>query len=197
MEGGLLLAASVLPFLPAVVLVYRYAFGRLTADPVREMLLRTGRYALLWLVLSLACTPVATLARFPVIARIRRPLGLHAFLYAGLHLLTFAGLDYGFNARWIVAELVQKRLIQVGLAAFLTLVPLALTSSRAWIARLGENWKRLHSLVYVTALLAAAHYWLAVKADPRLPLLVAVVVALLLAARIPGARRWLSTLFRK
>jgi sulfoxide reductase heme-binding subunit YedZ len=174
--------------LPLAILAWDYAQNQLTANPIREITIRTGRSAIVLLLLSLACTPIYTLFGFAPVLRLRRPLGLYAFLYAGLHGLTFVGLDYGFDLALIGQELLQKRFVQVGVLAFLILVPLAITSTRGWVARLGKNWKRLHRLVYLAALLAGVHFLWAVKADVRVPLLYGAVLAVLLVARIPAVQ---------
>jgi sulfoxide reductase heme-binding subunit YedZ len=173
---------------PLAVLVWDYALDQLTANPIREITLRTGKTALVLLVLSLACTPVYILFGFKQAIRLRRPLGLYAFLYAGLHGLTFVGLDFGFDLGLIVEEILQRRFVQAGMLAFLLLLPLAITSTRGWIRRLGRNWRRLHRLVYLVALLVVVHFvWLA-KGDIREPLLYGALVALLLVVRIPAVR---------
>jgi sulfoxide reductase heme-binding subunit YedZ len=174
--------------LPLAILAWDYAQNQLTANPIREITLRTGRSAIVLLLLSLACTPIYTLFGFKPVLRLRRPLGLYAFLYAGLHGLTFVGLDYGFDLVLIGQELLQKHFVQVGALAFLILVPLAITSTRGWVARLGKNWKRLHRLVYLAALLAGVHFMWAVKANTRVPLLYGAVLAVLLVARIPAVQ---------
>jgi len=174
--------------LPLVILAWDYAQNQLTANPIREITIRTGRSAIVLLLLSLACTPIYSLSGFQPVRRLRRPLGLYAFLYAGLHGLTFVGLDYGFDLVLIGQELLQKRFVQVGVLAFLILVPLAITSTRGWVARLGKNWKRLHRLVYLAALLAGVHFLWAVKANVRVPLLYGAALAVLLVARIPAVQ---------
>ena len=174
--------------LPLAILAWDYAQNQLTANPIREITIRTGRSAIVLLLLSLACTPIYTLFGFKPVLRLRRPLGLYAFLYAGLHGLTFVGLDYGFDLVLIGQELLQKHFVQVGVLAFLILVPLAITSTRGWVARLGKNWKRLHRLVYLAALLAGVHFMWAVKANTRVPLLYGAVLAVLLVARIPAVQ---------
>jgi len=172
---------------PLVVLVGDYARDQLTVDPIREITLRTGRYALTLLILSLACTPARILFGFKQVMRLRRPLGLYAFLYAGLHGLTFVGLDYGFDLPLIVPAILEKRFVQVGLLAFLALLPLAITSTKGWVKRLGKHWKRLHRLAYLAAVLAVIHFTWVLKAGGRgRPLLYGVVVALLLVFRVPA-----------
>jgi sulfoxide reductase heme-binding subunit YedZ len=185
----LLVLTHVAALMPLALLLWDYATGQLSFNPIREITLRTGRYALFLLVLSLACTPVRILTGWSPVIRLRRPLGLYAFLYAALHLLIFVGLDFGFNLSLIWGELIQRRFIQVGLIAFLILLPLALTSTRYWTRKLGKNWVRLHRLVYIAALLALLHFLWLVKGDIRRPLAYSAVVVLLLAIRTPPVRR--------
>jgi len=113
-------------------------------DPVQEITTRTGRTALILLILSLACTPLNILFGFKQVMRVRRALGLYALLYAGLHFLTFVGLDYGFDFDLMGLGILDQRYVLVGLAAGLLLLLLGITSTRGWQKRLGKNWKRLH-----------------------------------------------------
>jgi sulfoxide reductase heme-binding subunit YedZ len=173
---------------PLALLAWDYAQDQLTANPIREVTLRTGKAALVLLMLSLACTPVSTLFGFRPAIKLRRPLGLYAFLYAGLHGLTFVGLDFGFDLGLILEEIGQRRFVQAGMVTFLLLLPLAVTSTRGWNRRLGKNWRRLHRLVYLAALAAVVHFVWLTKGDVREPLLYGAAVALLLIARIPAVR---------
>jgi len=174
--------------LPFVFLVRDYALNLFLVDPVREITTRTGRMALILLLLSLACTPINTLFGFRRALRVRRALGLYAFMYAGLHFLTFVGLDYGFDLEFLGPAIFDQRYVIVGFAAFLLLLTLALTSTRGWQRRLGRTWKRLHKFAYLAGILAVVHFLWLVK-DPREPLRFAVVLLLLLALRIPRVRR--------
>jgi sulfoxide reductase heme-binding subunit YedZ len=174
--------------LPFVFLVRDYALNLFLVDPVREITTRTGRMALILLLLSLACTPINTLFGFRRALRVRRALGLYAFMYAGLHFLTFVGLDYGFDLEFLGPAIFDQRYVIVGFAAFLLLLTLALTSTRGWQRRLGRTWKRLHKFAYLAGILAVVHFLWLVK-DPREPLRFAAVLLLLLALRIPRVRR--------
>jgi sulfoxide reductase heme-binding subunit YedZ len=178
---------------PLALLIWDYTQGQLTADPIREITLRTGRAALTLLVLSLACTPIYMVSGIKGVLPLRRTLGLYAFLYAGLHFLNFIGLDYGFNFALIQEDLASKYFVLVGLAAFLLLLPLAVTSTRGWQGRLGKNWERLHWMVFPAAVLALTHFTMAVllaaRGDPLRLLLYGLAVALLLIMRLPGARK--------
>ena len=115
-------------WLPLVVLVAQAALDQLGAEPIRAAILRTGKTALVLLVLSLACTPLNTLFGFKPALKVRRALGLYAFLYAALHLTLFVGVDYGFNGRLLVDAMLTKRYTLVGLAAGTILLLLAVTS---------------------------------------------------------------------
>jgi sulfoxide reductase heme-binding subunit YedZ len=177
---------------PLALLLLAWIGGRLGANPIRELTLRTGRVALTFLMLSLACTPARFLTGWATIRRLRKPLGLYAFLYVTLHLLTYVGLDFGFNLAFLWPEVAHQRFIQVGLLAFLLLLPLAITSTRWWRRRLGRNWKRLHRLAYLAAVLSVLHFYWLVKADWRRPLVAAVVLILLLLIRLPPVRKALT-----
>ncbi|MCX6032025.1 MAG: ferric reductase-like transmembrane domain-containing protein [Chloroflexi bacterium] len=149
------------------------------------------------LVLSLACTPVNTLLGFRPALRLRRPLGLYAFLYAALHFLTFTVLDYGLDPVLLREAIFAKRYALVGFAAFLLLAPLAITSTKGWMRRLGKRWRRLHALVYPAALLVIIHYVWLVKSDIRVPLLYGGIVVLLLLARLPWVKKRVAQLGRR
>jgi sulfoxide reductase heme-binding subunit YedZ len=183
--------AHVAALLPLAWLLWAYWQGLFFIDPVKQIMTRTGKTALILLILSLACTPVHVVFGFRQVLRLRRPLGLYAFLYAGLHFLTFAGLDYGFDFGLIRQGILDQRYVLVGFAAGLLLLLLAITSTRKWQKRLGKNWKRLHRLVYLAGILAIVHFLWLVK-DIREPLRYGAVVALLLVVRIPVVRKALS-----
>jgi sulfoxide reductase heme-binding subunit YedZ len=115
-------------------------------------------------------------------------LGLFAFFYAALHLLTYLWLDQGFDGQAIIEDVVKRPYITVGFAAFVLLVPLALTSTRARMRRLGRRWQTLHRAIYAIGILGVLHYLWLVKADLREPLIYALVLAVLLLARLPFGR---------
>jgi sulfoxide reductase heme-binding subunit YedZ len=146
------------------------------------------------LVLALACTPMNTLFHFRPALKARRTFGLYVFFYAFLHVSIFVVLDYGFDLRLMVDTIAEKRYILAGLSAFLIILPLAITSFDWWKKRLGKNWKRLHRLVYLAALLVVLHYTWLVKSDIRVPLLYGLGIVILLVLRIPAVRRKLANL---
>jgi sulfoxide reductase heme-binding subunit YedZ len=181
-------------WIPLLDLILDGLRHNLTANPIQDITFRTGLDALVILVLSLAVTPLNTLLGFKSALKVRRALGLYAFMYVSLHFLTFVGLDYAFDLDLLKEAIFEKRYALVGFAAFLLLLPLAVTSTRGWMARLGRNWRRLHSLVYLAALLAVIHFIWLVKSDIRVPLTYAGIVILLLVFRVPAVRKWLSRL---
>jgi methionine sulfoxide reductase heme-binding subunit len=174
---------------PLALLIWNGLNHNLTANPIQTITFRTGKFALALLVLSLACTPLNTVFGVRMALKWRRPLGLYAFMYAALHFLTFTVLDYGLDPLLLREAIFEKRYALVGFTAFLLLVPLAITSTRGWMKRLGKRWKRLHQLVYIAGLLVIVHYVWLVKADRREPLLWGAAIAILLAFRLPPIRR--------
>jgi sulfoxide reductase heme-binding subunit YedZ len=179
------IAVHIGSLIPLGVLIWSYLNDQLTADPIRATLLRTGKTALILLILSLACTPANRLLGFKSALKVRRALGLYAFLYAAIHFFVFIGLDYGFDLKLLEGALLEKRYALVGLAAFLILLLLAITSTKGWMKRLGQRWEKLHQWVYLAALLVIVHFVWLVKADIREPLLYGAVVVLLLVFRFP------------
>jgi len=179
-------------WVPLAVLVVEAVLGTLGAEPIRAAILRTGKTALVLLTLSLACTPLNTLFGFRPALKVRRALGVYAFLYAAVHLSITVGVDYAFDWKLLQGAMLEKRYALVGLAAGLTMLPLAITSFKVWQKRLGKNWKRLHRLVYLAGLLAAVHYiWLVKQGVPE-PYIWLAGIILLLLLRLPPVRRWIS-----
>lgn len=182
---------------PLAVGVWDFVTGRLSANPIQDITYRSGYTALVLLVLSLACTPASSLLGQKWAIKLRRPLGLYAFLYAAIHLLIFAVLDYGLDLGLIWQTVQEKRYVVAGLAALLLLVPLAVTSTKGWQRRLGKRWKALHRLVYLAAPLAVIHFVWLVKSDYREPLLYGAAVAALLCLRLPPVRRLAAALHER
>ena len=150
---------------PLALLTYNFFTNQLTANPIQALEQQTGIQALTFLLFSLACTPLAAILGWKELLQRRKALGNYGFLYASLHLIIFIGLDYGFNLTAILRDVGTKWYILVGATAFLLLLPLALTSFKYWMKRLGQNWKRLHRLVYLISPLVAVHFLLSVKGD--------------------------------
>ena len=180
---------------PLATLAWNGWRGELGVDPVNTINNLSGRAAMIVLFLSLACTPLNTIFGFRRALTVRKSLGLIAFVYASLHLVNFVGLDYGFDFAliWQDAAL-DKPYILAGSAALLILLPLAITSTRGWMRRLGKNWKRLHRFVYAAGVLVVLHFlWQAKAAERWEPLVYAAILAFLLFVRIPAVRQWLVT----
>jgi len=170
---------------PAIRLLALAARGELGANPIATALNQLGLVALVFLIASLAATPLKAALGWTWPIRIRRMLGLYAFFYASLHFLTYLGLDQVLDFRAVFADITKRKFIAVGFTAFVLLVPLAVTSTDAMVRRLGfVRWKRLHRLVYVAAALGVVHFIWRVKTDVSQPLTYGAVVALLLAIRV-------------
>jgi methionine sulfoxide reductase heme-binding subunit len=161
----------------------------LGAEPVAEIEHRLGIWALRLLLITLAITPLRQLTGQSVLIRFRRMLGLYAFAYASLHLAAYLVLDLRGYWLQIFEEIVKRPYITVGFAAWLLLIPLAVTSTQGWMRRLGRRWGLLHKAVYAIAVLAVLHFWWLVKSDIREPALYAGLLAILLGWRIAHAWR--------
>ena len=175
---------------PLCVLIYRtsqdmvHGTALLGGDPVAEIEHFLGLWSLRILCLALAVTPLARLLRGSELLQFRRMVGLYAFAYATIHFLAYLVLDLGNYAGAILEDIAKRPFITVGFVAWLILLAMALTSTRAAMFKLGPLWKRLHRLVYLAAPLAALHFWWMVKSDIREPALYAAIIAGLLLIRI-------------
>lgn len=181
---GLKALAHALALLPLALLVRGALGDTLGADPVAAITHATGDWALRLLLLGLALTPLRRIIGQPWPIRLRRLVGLYAFFYSSLHLATYLVLDLGSYWSQILEDIVKRPYITVGFLAWLLLVPLALTSTKGWIRRLGRRWGQLHKLVYAVAALGVLHFVWLVKSDLREPLVYAGVLALLLGMRL-------------
>jgi methionine sulfoxide reductase heme-binding subunit len=194
-ENWLWLLANIGSMVPLLWLLWDQLQDNLSINPIDDYTDRTGSTAIILLLLSLAVTPVQTVTGWRKVSTIRKSLGLWAFAYAVLHMLVFVGLDYGFSLEFILLDgLPSKPYILVGLSALLILLPLALTSTKGMQKRLGKNWKKLHRWVYAAGLLAVIHYIWVAKVAFGEPTLYAIILGVLLAARLPTVRKWLSGL---
>ncbi len=173
--------ACLVPFLALLWGIFNQDLG---ANPVEHLTHRTGDWTLRFLLLTLAATPLRRLTGWSWPLRLRRMLGLFAFFYACLHFSIYAVLDLGLDAAFVAEDVLERPYITVGFTALVMLVPLAATSTKGMMRRLGRRWKQLHRLVYVIAALGVLHFAWSVKADLREPLLYAAILALLLGARV-------------
>ena len=192
---------------PLTLLLFDFWTDNLTANPIQAIEQRTGFTAITFLLLSLACTPLAALTGWKELTQRRKALGNYGFLYAALHLLVFFGLDYGLNLQAIWRDVGTKPYIIIGALAFVLLLPLAITSFKYWMKRLGKNWKRLHRLVYVIVPLVVIHFFMARKGDLLnlsgdilQPLIFGAIVGVLLLLRVPAIKKplvaWREKTFR-
>jgi sulfoxide reductase heme-binding subunit YedZ len=184
-------AGWVVVLAPLALLAADAAGHRLGANPIEAVLNRLGFWTLTFLALSLAPTPLRLWTGLGWPLRLRRRLGVAAACYALLHFAWYLGVDQFFDLQVVVADVVKRPFITVGFAALLLLLPLAVTSTDGWVRRLGfARWKALHRLAYAAALLGVVHFAWRVKADRLKPTIFAVVIGVLLLARLrPGPRR--------
>jgi methionine sulfoxide reductase heme-binding subunit len=175
-----------LSLLPAAYLAYALLNGGagLGANPAETLQLETGIWALRFLLASLAITPLRRLTRWNRLIQYRRMLGLFAFFYATLHLSIYVVFDRYFELAGILEDIAKRPYITMGMLAFLSMVPLALTSTKGWIRRLGRRWQLLHRLVYISAIAACLHFLWKVKVMIGEPVYYAAILAVLLGARL-------------
>ena len=191
-------AAKVLVFLaclmPFAWLVTRALTGRLGINPVEDLELTTGIWTLRFLVVTLLVTPVRRITGWNRVIQYRRMLGLFTFFYASVHFAIYIGIDQFFAFRFIVKDVVKRPFITMGFTAFVLMIPLAITSTKGWIRRLGRRWVVLHRLIYVSAVCAAIHYLWKVKVMIGSPVYYAIVIGVLLAFRLVWQLRSAKTL---
>ena len=174
----------VLALVPAAWLAYRTYTNDLGVNPAETLQLETGEWAFKFLLLTLAVTPVRRLTGWNRVIQYRRMLGLFAFFYASLHFLTYIVLDKYFAFGEMIADVAKRPFITAGFVAFVAMLPLAVTSTKGWIRRLGRRWQVLHRLIYVSAVAAAVHFIWKVKVAIGEPVYYAAIVAVLLGFRL-------------
>lgn len=170
--------------LPLGLMVYDGFQNNLTADPIEEILHRTGIWTLRILLLTLAMTPLKVLSGSVVFIRIRRMVGLFTFFYACLHLTVYVWLDLGLNWSHFFEDVVERPYITVGMLAWLLMLPMAITSNKKMMRKMGLNWKRLHQSIYVVIALGCLHFIWLVKSDITEPLIYSIIGLILLLFRI-------------
>jgi sulfoxide reductase heme-binding subunit YedZ len=169
---------------PFLWLAFRALTGRLSVNPIEDITLTTGIWALRFLLASLAITPIRRLTGWQRVIQYRRMLGLFAFFYATLHVLTYVVLDQGLAFEFIIPDILKRPYITMGMIAFTLMVPLAITSTKGWIRRLGKKWQLLHRLVYFSGLAACIHFLWKVKVAIGEPVYYAAILGVLLAFRL-------------
>jgi sulfoxide reductase heme-binding subunit YedZ len=177
-------AVFLLALAPFLWLATRAMTGRLSVNPIEDITLTTGIWTLRFLVITLAITPLRRVTGWNRAIQYRRMLGLFAFFYAVLHVSTYVVLDLFFAWDLILADIAKRPFITMGMIAFAAMIPLAVTSTKGWIRRLGRRWQLLHRLVYVSAIAAAIHYLWKVKVMIGSPVYYAAIIVALLLFRV-------------
>ena len=174
----------VLSIAPFLLITYKIFFNKLGPEPVKEITHFTGEWTLIFICLTLSMSPLKRFTSFIFWIKIRRMLGLFVFFYATLHLLTYVVIDYRLDWNQITDDVIKKKYVFVGFAAWLLLIPLAITSSQKMITLLKQNWKKLHRLIYAIAILGSLHFiWLS-KTIYFKPLIYFIIITILLILRV-------------
>ena len=174
----------ILSTIPFLFITYKIFFNKLGPEPVKEITHFTGEWTLIFICLTLSMSPLKKLTGINYWVKVRRMFGLFVFFYASMHLLTYVGIDYRFSWQPIFEDVVKKKYIFVGFAAWVLLIPLTITSSQKMMLLLKQNWKKLHRLIYVIAILGSLHFiWLS-KTIYFKPLIYFVLIIFLLILRI-------------
>jgi methionine sulfoxide reductase heme-binding subunit len=182
-------ALFLLSLYPVLRLVWFAYAGQLGANPIELITRSLGTWTLVFLLITLSITPLRKLINWPWLIKLRRMAGLFAFFYATLHFITYIWLDQFFDLSSIYKDVIKRPFITIGFAAFVLLIPLALTSTNAMMKKLGgKNWQMLHRLIYPIGIFAVLHYWWLVKKDITQPLIYASVLTVLLGYRIWNGR---------
>ena len=174
----------ILSTVPFIIIVYKIFLNKLGPEPIKQITHHTGEWTLLFIIFTLAMSSIKQITNMNIWISIRRMLGLFVFFYASLHMLTYVGLDYRFDINEISKDILTKRFIFVGFAAWLLLVPLALTSSKKMMKIFKQYWKKIHRLIYLIALLGVTHFIWLVKKDITEPLIYLLIILFLLAFRV-------------
>lgn len=179
------LAVFIVCFIPAAWLLFAALTGRLSADPIKDITEDTGSWALRLLLVTLCITPLRKLTGWNNVIRYRRMLGLFAFFYGLLHFLTYVWLDQFFSVSNMLRDVSKRPFITAGFTGFIVMVPLAITSTKNWIVRLGgKRWQLLHRLTYISGIAGVLHYLWLVKSDIERPLIYGVLLSFLLGFRV-------------
>ena len=174
--------------IPFFLIIYKTIFNKLGPEPVKEITHLTGEWTLLFIIFTLSMSPLKKITKLNIWISFRRMLGLFLFFYATLHMLTYVVIDYRLNFESISKDILTKKFIFVGFAAWVLLLPLALTSSKKALIYLKDKWKKLHRLIYVIAILGVTHFIWLVKKDLTEPLIYAVIILILLLFRFKFMR---------
>jgi sulfoxide reductase heme-binding subunit YedZ len=193
--GYIRILIGVNAIVPLLLIILDGVRGNLGANPLEFYLRATGVLTLIFLLLTLSVTPLRRLTGWNQVIKFRRMLGLFAFFYAVLNATAYAIFDMGLDVSAIVGDIAQRPFITVGVAAFIMLLPLAVTSANRWVKRLGgRNWSRLHRLTYLIAILGVLHFWMLVKSDVSYPAIAGLVLLALLGFRVVDHLKKLKTM---
>jgi sulfoxide reductase heme-binding subunit YedZ len=173
----------VLSLIPFFLILYKIIFNKLGPEPVKEITHFTGEWTLLFIIFTLSMSPLKKITKLNIWISFRRMLGLFLFFYATLHMLTYVVIDYRLDLQSISKDIITKKFIFVGFAAWILLLPLALTSSKKAIIYLKDKWKKLHRLIYLISIFGIIHFIWLVKKDLTEPLIYAAIVVILLLFR--------------
>ena len=180
---------------PLALIGYDLATGQIHGEWIKEITHRTGWWGLLFITFTLAVTPIRRLTGWNKLQSYRRMLGLWALAYLTIHFLIYIVLDKqvpfdpAYAWKEIIKDIAKRPYITVGFTGFLLMIPLAVTSTKGWIRRMGKGWVKLHALIYVTAMAGVIHYMWSVKADRTRPIVIGIIIAVLLASRLVPLRR--------
>jgi len=173
-----------LSLIPFFLILYKIIFNKLGPEPVKEITHFTGEWTLLFIIFTLSMSPLKKITKLNIWISFRRMLGLFLFFYATLHMLTYVVIDYRLDFQSISKDILTKKFIFVGFAAWILLLPLAFTSSKKAIIYLKDKWKKLHRLIYLISILGIIHFIWLVKKDLTEPIIYAVIIVILLLFRI-------------
>ena len=173
-----------LSLIPFFLILYKIIFNKLGPEPVKEITHFTGEWTLLFIIFTLSMSPLKKITKLNIWISFRRMLGLFLFFYATLHMLTYVAIDYRLDFQNISKDILTKKFIFVGFAAWILLLPLAFTSSKKAIIYLKDKWKKLHRLIYLISILGIIHFIWLVKKDLTEPIIYAVIIIILLLFRI-------------
>jgi sulfoxide reductase heme-binding subunit YedZ len=168
---------------PFFLILYKIIFNKLGPEPVKEITHFTGEWTLLFIIFTLSMSPLKKITKLNIWISFRRMLGLFLFFYATLHMLTYVAIDYRLDFQSISKDILTKKFIFVGFAAWILLLPLAFTSSKKAMMFLKDKWKKIHRLIYIIAILGVVHFIWLVKKDLTEPLIYMVIILILLLFR--------------
>jgi len=177
-------AVFLLSLWPIYIIIYQIIFNQLGPEPVDRIINHFGEWTLIFIFLTLSMTPLKKITKSLQWIKFRRMLGLFAFFYASIHMLSYVGLDYRFDFEPLIDDVFKKKFVFIGFSAWLLLIPLAITSSDKMARLLKQNWKKLHSLIYVISIFGILHFiWLS-KTIFFKPLIFLIILAVLLLFRL-------------